>query len=50
MGSSSGTQSNGNDGLPTGRNAARARVDQISALRGRSDGVTLFHNTHSHNV
>ena len=50
MGSSSGTQSNDNDGLPYEPNATSAKAYHISALEGQYDDVTLPHNKHWHNT
>lgn len=50
VGSSSGTQSHNEDGLPLVLNAARARANHISALRGHSNNFTLLHNTCSQNT
>lgn len=50
MGSFSGTQSHNNDGLPFGPNAARARMDHISALGEHSNDFTPLHNTRSQNT
>jgi hypothetical protein len=44
MGSSSGTQSHDNDGLPHGPNATKARADRICALGDHSNDFTSLHN------
>lgn len=49
VGSSSGTKSSDNDGLPFGPNAAMARANHISALGGHSNDITPLHNSSSHN-
>lgn len=50
VGSSSGTQSHNDDGLPLGLNATKARTYHISALGGHPNNFTLLHNTCSQNT